>query len=137
MMEVLIGLLFVAAGVVAVVFGLGAQARTNKWFARDLPDLEKSPCLGKLRDWEILGCKGRVVLASPYRNYRDGIMRTTDDRWVVALAPAQARELAGLIRLAAAPGKTLADAEEAFAAAELKRAAQGGPSKEKGDRFKN
>jgi len=116
-MEVLIGLGFVAAAVAAIVFGWKAQARTKRWFARDLPELENAPCLGKLRDWEILGCKGRVVLASPYRNYRDGFMRSTDDRWLVALAPTQARELAGLIRLAAAPGKTLAEAEEAFAAA--------------------
>jgi hypothetical protein len=116
-MEGLIGLFFVAFAIAAVVIGVRAQARTNKWFARDLPELENSPCLGKIRDWEILGCKGRVVLASPYRNYSEGFMRTTDDRWFVALAPAQARELAGLMRLAAAPGKTLADAEEAFATA--------------------
>ena len=116
-MEVLIGLGFAAAGIAAIVFGLKAQARTTRWFARDLPDLENAPCLGKIRDWEILACKGRVVLASPYRNYRDGFMKTTDDRWLVALAPAQARELAGLIRLAAAPGRTLAEAEGANMAA--------------------
>ena len=116
-MEVLIGLGFVAAAVAAMVFGWKAQARTQRWFARDLPELENAPCLGKMRDWEILGCKGRVVLASPYRNYRDGFMRSTDDRWLVALAPARARELAGLIRLAAAPGKTLAEAEAAYHAA--------------------
>ncbi|HEX4762703.1 MAG TPA: hypothetical protein VFU92_00130 [Usitatibacter sp.] len=85
-MEVLIGLGFVAAAVAAMVFGWKAQARTQRWFARDLPELENAPCLGKMRDWEILGCKGRVVLASPYRNYRDGFMRSTDDRWLVALA---------------------------------------------------
>jgi hypothetical protein len=114
MIMILGGIAFLVGMVALVVWG---QARYDKWMFRDLPELENSPCLGLIRDWEILGPKGRVVLASPYRGYQDGLMQTTQDRWIVVLTPAQARELAGLMRVAAAPGKTLAEAEQAFAAA--------------------
>jgi hypothetical protein len=122
------GIAFVVAMVVLVVW---SKARYDKWMFRDLPELDNSPCLGKMRNWEILAPNGRVVLASPYTGYQDGPMATTQDRWIVVLAPAQARELAGLMRLAAAPGKTLAEAEEALTV-EMKRAAQGGPGEKRG-----
>ena len=116
----MIELLVLAMIVAMIAYAIWGQSRYRKWFAQDLPELEAAPCLGKLRDWEILGCKQRVVLASPYQNYPDG-WQSVDDRWFVAMSPDQARELAGLIRLAAAPGQTLAEAEEQFA--KMKRAA--------------
>lgn len=101
MMEVFIGLVFAAVAVAAIVLYYRALSRYNRWFAQDLPEIENSPCLGMMRDWEIHGCKGRVVLASPYGYRRWGAGKYNDDRWCVSLAPTQARELAGLIRLAA------------------------------------
>ena len=95
-----------------IAYGVWGQVRYKRWFAKDLPEVENGFSVGMLRDWEIIGCKKGVVLASPYQRYSQGWGETVDDRWFVAMSPDQARELAGLIRLAAAPGATLAHAEE-------------------------
>ena len=100
MMEVVIGLVFASVAVAVIVLYFRALSRYDRWFAQDLPEIENSPCLGMMRDWEIRGCKGRVVLASPFGYRRWGAGKLNDDRWCVCLAPAQARELAELIRLA-------------------------------------
>jgi len=80
------------------------------WRVRDLPALDEGALLGHMQDWEI-----RVV-DDPKDGRRVGIAierqnaRGPNERFHAVFSPAQARQLAQWLRVAAAPGRTLAEA---------------------------
>ena len=80
------------------------------WRVRDLPVLDQGALLGRMKDWEIRVVDdpngGRSVGIAIERHNADG----PNERFYAVLSPAQARQLAQWLRVAAAPGRTLAEA---------------------------
>ena len=93
-----------------VGIGVYMVYRYFAWTTREKPDYDVMPGYGNIGDWDVLAEDGKVVLAVlPLRGQMEY------EREYFTLSPEDARQLAEWMRTAAAPGKTLAVAQQAVA----------------------
>ena len=101
---------------VAIIYGI---YRIIVWNTQEAPDLEGSPCMGTVQYWDVLVAGKKVALTyqPPSRVPRTGFFgRRQQDDYII-LSPADARQIAQWLRIAAAPGISVAVAEKGLARA--------------------
>jgi len=103
---------FFENALLVLIAGVGVYMvyRYFAWTTREKPDYDAMPGYGSIGEWDVLAEDGKVVLAVlPLRGQAEY------EREYFTLSPEDARQLAGWMRAAAAPGKTLAAARQALA----------------------
>ena len=111
---------FLAGALVFVTMIYGIY-RIIVWNTNEAPDLEGSPCMGTVQNWDVLVAGRKVAMTYNYQplfqapQFQYGPFGSKRRNAYVMLSPEQARQLARWLRIAAAPGISVAVAEKALA----------------------
>jgi hypothetical protein len=107
---------------VAIIYGI---YRIIVWNTKEAPDLEGSPCMGTVQNWDVLVAGKKVALTyqPPSLVPQAGFFGRRQQNDYIILSPGEARQIAQWLRIAAAPGISVAVAQKALARTKDKKVA--------------